>query len=197
MGRLVAVTSPALVLAGLGLSHPHDLTGATAQWWTILHILLVPLFPLLGVAHWVPLRGEPSIMAWISRVAAFLYVTFYAVTDHIAGIANGWIMQESPAASTQERPEFGWLFDIGNDVGGLGAWAFAVAAVATSFVLVGRTGRRALPGAVLLVAASVYLAGAGVHIYWPRGVLTMIALAVAFGWLAATVPVAVRPVPST
>jgi hypothetical protein len=190
---MVAATLPALVLAGLGLSHPHDLTGATAQWWTILHIVLVPLFPLLGVAHWVLLRGERGVIAWISRIAAFLYIAFYAVTDHIVGIGNRWIMLESGARSTQERPEIGWLFGIGNDVGGLGAWAFAVAAVVTSWVLVRRAGRRALPGAVLLVAASVYFAGVGVHIYWPRGVLTMIALAVAFGWLAATVPAAVRP----
>ena len=87
--RVVAVTLPALVLAGRGLSHPHDLTGATAQWWTILHMGVVPLFPLLGVAHWVLLRGERGVIAWISRIAAFLYVAFYAVTDHIVGIGTG------------------------------------------------------------------------------------------------------------
>jgi hypothetical protein len=49
----VAVTVPPLLLAGLGLTHPNDLTGASAGWWTSLHIILVPLFPLLGVSHWV------------------------------------------------------------------------------------------------------------------------------------------------
>jgi hypothetical protein len=37
-------------------------------------------------------------------------------------------------------------------------------------------------GALLLVVSSVYFAFAGVHVYWPRGVFTMVAVAVAFGW---------------
>jgi hypothetical protein len=49
-------------------------------------------------------------------------------------------------------------------------------------------GRRVLPGGVLLVASSGYFAIAGVHIYWPRGVLTMLVMALAFGWVALTVP---------
>ena len=72
----VAVTAPPLLLAGLGLTHPHDLSGASAGWWTSLHIILVPLFPLLGVSHWVLLHGRPGVIAWIGRVAAFLYIAF-------------------------------------------------------------------------------------------------------------------------
>ena len=69
---VVAVTAPPLLLAGLGLTHPHDLSGASAGWWTSLHIILVPLFPLLGVSHWVLLHRRPGVIAWIGRVAAFL-----------------------------------------------------------------------------------------------------------------------------
>jgi hypothetical protein len=65
------------------------------------------------------------VIAWIGRVAAFLYIAFYAVTDHIAGIGNGVVMQQSGASSTSERPEIGWLFGVANDVGGAGAWALA------------------------------------------------------------------------
>jgi hypothetical protein len=184
----VAVTVPALLLACLGLTHPAELTGASAEWWTTLHILLVPLFPLLGVSHWILLHGRPGIIAWVGRVAAFLYIAFYAVTDHIAGIGNGVVMQRSGASSMSERPEIDWLFDVANDVGGPGTWALALAAVATAIVTVRAGGRRALFGALLLVVSSVYFALAGVHIYWPRGVLTMVAMAVAFGWLALTVP---------
>ena len=184
----VAVTAPPLLLAGLGLTHPNDLTGASAGWWTSLHIILVPLFPLLGVSHWVLLHGRPGVIAWIGRVAAFLYIAFYAVTDHIAGIGTGVVMQQSGASSTSERPEIGWLFGVANDVGGAGAWALAFAAVATAVVAVRDGGRRALPGGLLLVASSGYFAIAGVHIYWPRGVLTMLVMALAFCWVALTVP---------
>src|SRR5215212_5755130 len=184
----VAVTVPPLLLAGLGLTHPAELTGASAGWWTTLHILLVPLFPLLGVSHWILLHGRPGIIAWVGRVAAFLYIAFYAVTDHIAGIGNGVVMQTSGAASISERPEIDWLFGIANDVGGPGTWALALAAIATAIVSVRAGGRPALFGALLLVGSSVYFALAGVHIYWPRGVFTMVAMAVAFGWLALTVP---------
>jgi len=138
----VTVTAPALLLAGLGLTHPAELTGASAGWWTTLHILLVPLFPLLGVSHWILLHGRPGIIAWVGRVAAFLYIAFYAVTDHIAGIGNGVVMQRSGASSMSERPEIDWLFDVGNDVGGPGTWSLALAAIATAIVTVERVGDR-------------------------------------------------------
>ena len=65
----VSWLSPPLLLAGLGLTHPNDLSGASAGWWTSLHIILVPLFPL--VSHWVLLDGRPGVIAWNGRVAAF------------------------------------------------------------------------------------------------------------------------------
>ena len=190
----IAVTAPGLVLAGLGLTHPAELTGASAHWWTILHIILVPLFPLLGVSHWVLLHGRRGVIAWIGRVAAFLYIAFYAVTDHIAGIGNGTVMQRSGASSMSERPEVDWLFGIANQVGGPGTWALAVAAIATAVVAVQAGGRRVLFGAMLLIVSTLYFAVAGVHIYWPRGVFTVVAMAFAFGWLAWTVP-GTSPVP--
>jgi hypothetical protein len=66
--------------------------------------------------------------------------------------------------------------------------ALALAAIAPAIVTVRAGGRPALFGALLLVVSSVYFAIAGVHIYRPRGVFTMVAMAVAFGWLALTVP---------
>src|SRR5829696_4980057 len=92
--------------------------------------------PALGVSHWILLHGRPGITAWVGRVAPFLYIAFYAVTDHIAGIGNGVVMQRSGAASTSERPEIDWLFDVANDVGGPGTWALALASIATAIVTV-------------------------------------------------------------
>jgi hypothetical protein len=77
---------------------------------------------------------------------------------------------------------------VANNVGDAGAWALALAAVATAVVAVRDGSRRALPGGLLLVISSGYFAISGVHIYWPRGVLTMLVMALTFGWVALTVP---------
>ena len=97
-------------------------------------------------------------------------------------VAVGVVMQRSGASSMSERPEIVWLFDVASDGGGPGAWALALAAIATAIVTVRAAGRPALFGALLLVVSSVYFAFAGVHVYWPRGIFTMVAVAVAFGW---------------
>lgn len=185
LARLVtvgAVAGPPALLAAVGLTHPHHLTGSTADWWMNLHILLLPVFVLLGVGHWVLLRGESHVLAWIGRAAALGFIALYGALDAIAGIATGTIMVRSRAATVEQRPEIEWLFGIGNELGSPGAWAFLVASVATSAVLLRRRGRRSLPGAVLLVGASIPFLES--HIYWPTGGLAMLAMAVGFGSLA-------------
>ena len=76
--RLAAVTLPPLVLAVAGATHPMDLTAATAHHWLVMHVLLVPVFPLLGVAVWVllvegllmSLLNAPSLGKWLPSAAA-------------------------------------------------------------------------------------------------------------------------------
>lgn len=178
----MAVAAPPLLLAALGLTHPHHLDGTTAEWWMTLHIVLLPIFVLLGVGHVSLLRGERDVVAWIGRLAVLVFIAFYGALDAIAGIATGTIMVRSGAASAEQRPEIQWLYGIGGDLGTPGAWAFLVASVATSVVLLRRRGRVAVPGAVLLVSASVPFLDS--HIYWPNGVVSMLVMAAGFGWLA-------------
>jgi hypothetical protein len=45
--------------------------------------------------HWVLLHGRPGVLAWIGRAAAFLCIAVYAVTDYVAGIGTGVVMQQS------------------------------------------------------------------------------------------------------
>jgi hypothetical protein len=59
--RVLVVAGPAVVLAGLGLTHPQELTAASASWWTTLHVILLPIFPLLAVSLWLLLRGVPGL----------------------------------------------------------------------------------------------------------------------------------------
>jgi hypothetical protein len=187
--RVVVVAGPAVVLAALGLTHPQDLTATSASWWTTLHVLLLPLFPLLAVSLWLLLRGIPGPVAWAARIAAYGYAAFYTALDVLAGIGAGELTQLNAERGLQETTvEVDRLFAVGNDLGELGVWCFGVACAATAVAVVGRVGRRALPGAVVLVAATVVFVAGGVHIYWPWGVGTMLALAVGLGLLAAVLP---------
>jgi hypothetical protein len=187
--RVVVVAGPAVVLAGLGLTHPQDLTATSAPWWTTLHVLLLPLFPLLALSLWLLLRGLPGPAAWAARIAAYGYAAFYTALDVLAGIAAGELTQLNAERGLQaDTVEVGRMFAVGNDLGEIGVWCFWLACAATALAVVGRVGRNALPGAVVLVAAAAVFAAGGVHIYWPWGVGTMLALAAGLGLLAAVLP---------
>jgi hypothetical protein len=186
--RVLVVAGPAVVLAGLGLTHPQELTAASASWWTTLHVILLPIFPLLAVSLWLLMRGIPGPVAWVARIAAYGYATFYTVTDVLAGIGAGELTQFNAARGVQERTvEVDRLFSVANDLGGIGVWCFLVACAATALAVVMRVGRRALPGAAVLLVAGVLFTG-GWHIYWPAGVVTMLVLAVGLGLLAVVLP---------
>ncbi|MEV0647323.1 hypothetical protein AB0I28_18845 [Phytomonospora sp. NPDC050363] len=194
---IAAVAAPPLILAAIGVSHPHELTAESAEWWTNMHILLVPLFPLLAVCHWILLRGMGGVLAWAARVAAFVYIGFYGALDALAGIATGTLVQAGLDAggghhdpSAGRDPAITRLFEIGNDLGYIGAYSFVAAGALTGFVMFRAAGPRALPGGLILVAASAVFSQK--HIYWPVGVFAMLGLALGFGLLAWSS----RPVPA-
>ncbi|NAZ83142.1 hypothetical protein GTR02_15080 [Kineococcus sp. R8] len=179
-------TLPPLLLAGIGLSHPMELTPETAGWWTTMHIVLVPVFPLLGVGLWFLVRGVPGVLAWAVRVAAFLYASFYGVVDAVAGIGAGALVSNGVAAgrgpdADGRDPALDHLFAIGNEVGTVGGWAFLAGSAALAVLAWRRWGPAALPGGLLTVAAAWSFVGS--HIYWPLGVATMVALALGLGLL--------------
>ena len=108
--------------------------------------------------------------------------------DVVVGIAAGELTRFNAERGLQARTvELDWLIGVGNDVGEVGVWCFLVACAATALALVPRLGRRALPGALVLLVAGVLFTG-GWHIYWPAGVVTMLVLAVGLGLLAAVLP---------
>ena len=182
LASVAGIMATPLVLAGLGVTHPHDLNPQTAEYWHLLHYILVPIFPLLGVNLWWLLRGSPGPSAWLARGLAFLYMPFYGALDVLAGIATGAVMMKATAtnqpALTAVNP---WLFGQGNELAGFGVLAFLIACGLTAIILVRRLGRAAIPGSLLLVGAAVAFLDS--HIYFPYGVLTMLALALGFGWL--------------
>jgi hypothetical protein len=71
---------------------------------------------------------------------------------------------------------------LGDDLGWVGSRAFLVTVLLTVAVLVRRHGRRVWPGSALTVLAAVSFLDSDLS--WPRGVLTMVLLAVGFVLLA-------------
>jgi hypothetical protein len=133
---VIGIAATPLVLAGLGVTHPHDLTPETARYWHTLHYILLPIFPLLGVNLWWLLASIPGPWAWLARVLAFLYVPFYGALDALAGIGTGAVTMR---AHSTDQPVLtavnGWLFNEGNMLAEVGVWAFLLACVLTSVLL--------------------------------------------------------------
>ena len=76
--------APGLALSVLGLFHPAQLTPATAASWWQLHVVLLPVFPLLGAALVLLVRGERGPLAWLARLGAYVYAVFYTGLDTLA-----------------------------------------------------------------------------------------------------------------
>ncbi len=179
---LVGIVAGPLALAALGTTHPMHLDGGTAGWWFHLHLLLIPLFPLLGINLWWLLAGERGPLAWVGRVAAFVYLTFYGGLDLLAGVAAGLVRDRATQGGTGEFANVEpWLFMTGNQLGDIGAYAFLLGAALTGGLLLARHGGRAAPGAALLLLAALLFTRS--HIYFPVGVGAMLLLAVGCGWL--------------
>jgi hypothetical protein len=178
-----AAALPAVLLAGIGLSHPTLLNAGTADWWTTLHLILVPVFPLLGVAVWLLLRDDRTAVGWGGRIAAIAYVVFYGALDAVSGIATGTVVR---AGEPADSPVVTALFGVGNLLGHVGGYSFFVAVI----LVLGSAWRRGARGWMFFVAVGILLVSGysftTSHIYWPRGGLTMLALALGFALIEFT-----------
>lgn len=173
--RTLLVALPGLILAGIGLTHPHYLDASTAQWWRDMHIILAVLFPLLGAAQWVLLEDTPRPVRWLGRTAAFGYVVFYGALDALAGIGGGAMTIANGGRISGDQP----VFDIGVQLGYVGACCFLAASVAIAVCALLKHKLKAIPGAALLLVGSFLFLDS--HIYWPKGGIacTCIALGMA------------------
>lgn len=98
------MTLPPLILALVGLLHPMMLTMATSQRWTVLHVALIPVFPLLGLSLWLLLRDERGALPALARVAVYVYACFYTALDTVNGVAVGILVRRRRRSSTIGRP---------------------------------------------------------------------------------------------
>lgn len=175
--ELMAAVGPPLLLAALGLLHPHELDDGTAGRWLALHVALLPLFPLLALAPWLIARRGSRATASLAVLLGVVYALFYTALDVLAGIGTGVLQRAG------ETSGISVLFATGNTLSLVGVWAYLAAAVLAAAVALRRSGLRALPGALVVVAASWSFLSS--HVYWPLGVLTMLGLALGWGLLLA------------
>lgn len=178
----VLVAVPPLLVAAAGLAHPVFLTPDTAARWEAVHLVLLPLFPLLGGAVWLLLLGERGAAAWVARAAAFAFAVLYTALDSIAGIGAGHQMAAT-ASRGDPRPPVEDLYDVGDPLGAAGVVLLAVALAVSAAVLWRRTGSALAPvgGLVAVAACWPFLRH---HVFPPRGVLAVVALAVGLALLA-------------
>jgi hypothetical protein len=173
---------PPLTLAAAGITHPANLTPATGAYWRDLHIALLPVFPLLGLAPWLVVRGRGAVLRWLAGLLGYVFAAFYTALDVLAGIGAG--AQETDAAGDRA---VGILFHQADLLATVGVRAYLAAAVLAAAATIGTARPAALrlaaiAGAVLTVSAAVSFQHS--HIFWPRGVLTMLVLAAGWACLA-------------
>lgn len=167
------VAAPALALAVAGIFHPHSLTYDSSWRWFTLHVAGLVVFPLVGWALAVLVAGRRDPLAWLVRLGAYTYATFYTALDVVSGLAAGWVTHRlGPGVP---RPEaVSQLFTIGTPLGRVGEWALIVVVLA---LVVDRLVRHRGDVATWGVGALTLLPGAWLvhvgHIFAPEGVLGM------------------------
>ena len=176
---VVLVALPGLVLGTAGIFHPAHLTPEDAQRWRDIHIVALPLFPLLALGPWLLARQAHPVAGWVALLLGYTYAMFYTGLDLLAGAGAGQLKLVDSA-------DLGTIFDLADALATVGVWAYLLASVLAAGVVLWRTGLRALPGALVVGAASVSFLDS--HIYWTRGVLTMYAFALGWAALAAVLP---------
>jgi hypothetical protein len=93
--RIVLLGTPVvLIILELGhplLDHMHPIRmlAPIAMWWIVLHVLLIPLFALMGYSLFLLLQGVHSTAATISRCATIIFVAFEVGYDTAVGLNSG------------------------------------------------------------------------------------------------------------
>lgn len=179
---VLLVALPGVLLGIAGLAHPIFLTPETAERWRLVHLVLLPAFPLLGASIWLLLLGERGALAWVARGLAFAYAVLYTALDSIAGIGAPHQLQRS-AERGDDRPPVEDLFEIGDRLGHPGVGALALSAVLTAVLLLRRGGGLLAPAGAVVVVVGSYLLFRH-HVFPPKGVAGVLLVAAGLALMA-------------
>ncbi len=176
---VVAAAAPALLLALLSVAHPASNTHHAAQQWFVLHIVLLPVFPLVALAPWLVARQVDRRLGRLAAVFGYVYACFYTALDVLAGIGAGAL--QVAGFSEAKAP----VYAIGGALAVAGVIGLVAATLVASVAALRHAGVRAIPGSVLALAGSVYLYWG--HVYFGRGTLAVLLIAVGYLLLALVV----------
>lgn len=168
----VVVALPALLVAIDGSQHPPHLTYAASNEWYSVHLPGIVVVPLIGGALAWTMRGRRDPTAWLVRLAAYGFATFYTALDVISGVAAGYVTHHlGPGVP---RPDaVAYLFRIGTPLGRIGSIALMCCALLLVLDALVEM-RLAGLGSVLLLPGA-YLVHEH-HIFPPLGVTGLVLL---------------------
>lgn len=182
---VLGVTVPAILCALVGLTHPMSLMPTTAEYWQNMHIVLLPLFPLIGLAPWLVARRVERPLGWVAALLGYGFAIFYGALDVLAGIGGGAMVLGGEGGATSP------LFTIARTLAHVGVYSLMLAGLVAGYSAL-RAARNskglmllALIGTVPAVVGA-YLVYQG-HIYFPVGTIAMILIAIGYGVLAIVV----------
>ncbi|MDX6275949.1 MAG: hypothetical protein QOJ72_77 [Nocardioidaceae bacterium] len=162
---------PPVLIGLIGITHPAHLTFGASGYWRNLHVVLMPLFPLLALGPWLATRAIDRTYAWVALVLGFVYACFYTALDVLAGIGAGSLKHAHETGT-------GVLFGQASDLGHIGSVALIGANALAAGCVLRIAGARAAPGTALTIGGAYGFMEN--HVYWPGGVLSMFAIAA--GW---------------
>jgi hypothetical protein len=186
--RLVLLGTPVLLGAlvsfhPLGVDLLADL-GPRADWFIILHVLMLPLFGLMAVALVLLAPGAHGRALAVARAGVWLFAILYPVFDAIAGIARGMALRMAVEAQAEAQQalvalaaEFG-SSPVTQACGVLGGVGFFVAASAAATTLARRGAPRG--ALVCLVLGSLIF---GISHTPPIGPVGLLLFVVGAAWL--------------
>ena len=176
------VAAPAVAVALAGTAHPVFLTPETADRWRLVHLVLLPLFPLVGASVWLLLLGRTGALAWVARGLAAGYAVLYSALDSIAGVGAATQMART-ADRGDARPPVEDLYAAGDPLGQAGVLLLAASLLLTAWLLLRRTGSALAAVGGLLAAGSCFWFYRH-HVFPPRGVLALLGIAAGLALLA-------------
>src|SRR5437588_13056268 len=107
--RVVLLGTP-LLLCILELGHPlldHTnpirMLAPIVTWWIILHLLLVPLFALMGWTFFLLLQGVQNRAAALCRYATVVYISFSIGYDTAVGLNSGILSSNALALPNAQQ----------------------------------------------------------------------------------------------
>jgi hypothetical protein len=174
--RLLLLGTP-LILVVVGFIHPGGTTlsarAAAAEMTFVLHLLLIPVFSLIGLAGCCLTSGLRGRAVRVSRTALGMFAILYVALDTFAGVSQGGsflLARTFPAEQQAALYEFAFAVltgplgsgvILGLFVAGTLAWIVGLSAAA---IALGRSGVAREPR-ILMLLAGVLLIGDHSTIY--------------------------------